>query len=315
MHTEIKNENIFLNLNEGEEIVYVAEKDKPNFWWNFIFLMFIGLPLIGLSTFLLITDNIDGIPSWYKPFMALIFFSGLFVIYKIIIDYFYTELILTNQRFIISKFNKIKFINYEQVKRIIGYYGYRGSGPISTTIKLTNKKNYMLFCIDKNIVRNKLKEIYPEYDDSKAVAKEQKQGYITLAILLLLLPFFVYAEYKLKLSDNQNKSYKSTKHQHNTKEPYFNAYMANLQNKIKSNWTPPKGGENSNVVLLFKVDRSGNVLSTKILKSSNNFAIDNSALEALKKSEPLKPLPKEFKGKDVDVQFNFDYNVLAHQDK
>lgn len=310
---EIKNRNIFLNLNEGEEIVYAAEKDKSNFWWNFIFLVIISLPIISFFTLLAIFELVSSINDGkiFSPalFMFLIFPLFCFVSYKIVSDYFYTELILTNQRFIVSKFNKIWFINFVQIKRITGTYGAKG-GPIQLTIRFKNKKFCNFFFIDKNVIRTKFKEVYPDYDDSKAIAKEQKQGYIILAILLLLMPFLKYAEYKLKLNHNENKSYKSARHQHYAKEPYFDAYMTNLQNKIKSNWNPPKAEENSNVVLLFKVDRSGNVLSTKILKSSNNFAIDNSTLEALKKSEPLKPLPNEFKGKDIDVQFNFDYNVL-----
>lgn len=311
---EIKNKNIFLNLNEGEEIVYVAQKDKANFWWNFIFLTFIGIPLISFSTFLIITNNIDGIPSWYKPFMVLILFSLFFVIYKIIVDYFYTELIFTNKRFIISKFNKIRFINYELVKRITGSYGYRNSGPIATTIKLTTNKSYRLFCIDRNIVRNKLKELYPDYDDSKAVAKEQKLGYIILVILLLLLPFLTYAEYKLKLANNQNKPHKAAHHQQYSKDPkskYFDPYMYNLQNEIKKNWHPPKNNESKDVVVKFTIAKDGSLIKTNIIKSSNNMAIDRSAIEALQNSAPFAPLPKQFKEESVDIEFTFDYNVLG----
>lgn len=318
---EIKNKNIFLNLNEGEEIVYVAEKDKYNFYWNLIFCVIIGFPLISFFTFLAILEYVSSINAGklFSPslFMFLIFPLYCFITYKIISDYFCTELILTNQRFIISKFNKIKFINYEQVKCVTGTYGVRG-GPIQAIIRLKNKKFCNFFFIDRNIIRNKFKEVYPSYDDSKAVAKEQKQGYIILVILLLLLPFFWYAEYKLKLSDNQNNPHKTAKRQHYSKTPYFDKYMANLQDEIKRNWSPPKGKESSNVILLFKVDRNGNVLKSRILKSSNNTAIDNSALGALKKSEPLEPLeplPNEFKGNDIDVQFNFDYNVLDNKPK
>lgn len=311
---EIKNKNIFLNLNEGEEIVYVAEKDKVNFYWNFILITFVALPVMTFFDLISIFDfNLFG-SIWMQVFMLIILPFCYYATYKIISDYFFTEVILTNQRFIISRYNKIRSVSNEQVNRIIGSYGYRGA-PISTTIKLKDKKSYRFLFIDKNIIRNKFKEIAPNYDDSKAVEKDKKQGYIILAILLLLLPFFMYAEYKLKLSDNQNKPYKSAKRQHNSKEPYFDTYMTNLQDKIKSNWNPPKGRESSNVVLLFKVDRSGNVLKTKIMKSSNNTAIDTSAIEALKKSEPFEPLPKEFKGKDVDVQFNFDYNTTKNRPK
>lgn len=43
----------------------------------------------------------------------------------------------------------------------------------------------LLYIIDRNIIRNKFKEVCPNYDDSEAVEKERKQGNIILAILLL----------------------------------------------------------------------------------------------------------------------------------
>ena len=38
--------------------------------------------------------------------------------------------------------------------------------------------------------------------------------------------------------------------------------------------------------------------------------MDEAALKALELTAPFEPLPKEFKGKSVDIQFTFDYNVL-----
>lgn len=313
---EIKNRNIFLNLNEGEEIVYVAEKIKSNFYWNFFTSVIIGIPLFGafagFGIFALTLGDANMKFILSVLFILLMFIMFCFISYKVIVDYFYTELILTNQRFIVSKFHKISFINFEQIKRITGTYGVRG-GPIQLTIKFKNKKLCSFYFIDKNIIRAKFKEVYPNYDDSEAVAKEQKLGYIILFVLILLFPFLLYSNYKLRMNSYKANSHKAAKHQHYTKEPYFDLYMTNLQNKIKGNWNPPAGKESSNVILLFKVDRGGNILKAKILKSSNNMAIDTSALQALKKSEPLAPLPKEFKGKDIDVQFTFDYNVLSHK--
>lgn len=314
---EIKNQNIFLNLNEGEEIVYVAQKDKANFYWNFISLVIIGLPLISFFTVLLIIEmligNINNQLILSAMFMFLIFLLFWFTAYKIITDYFYTELILTSQRFIISKFNKISFIKYDQIKRLAGSYGYRG-GPIQLTIRLKNKKYCNFFFIDINVIRNKFKEIYSDYDDSKVVAKEQKQANIILFILLLSLPFLTYAEYKLKLANNQNKPPKSTYQQNYSKDPKspnFDPYMYNLQNEIKSNWHPPKSKENKVVVLKFTIAKDGSLVKTNIIKSSNNMAIDRSAMEALKKSAPFAPLPKQFKEDSVDIEFTFDYNVLG----
>ena len=37
----------------------------------------------------------------------------------------------------------------------------------------------------------------------------------------------------------------------------------------------------------------------------------NAALNAVKLTAPFRPLPPEFKGNSVDIQFTFDYNVLG----
>lgn len=94
----------------------------------------------------------------------------------------------------------------------------------------------------------------------------------------------------------------------NIGEPDFNTYMRNLQTKVKENWEPPKGTKSTRVVLLFKVDKKGNILNPKVLKSGGE-EYDKAALEAVKKSSPFEPLPKEYKGKTVEVQFSLDYNV------
>lgn len=98
--------------------------------------------------------------------------------------------------------------------------------------------------------------------------------------------------------------------QHKIAEPDFGPYMRELQKSIKSNWNPPKGNESKRVVLLFKVAKDGKLLALKIFKSSGVFAADEAAMKAVNATAPFKPLPKAFKGKSVDIQFTFDYNVF-----
>lgn len=93
-------------------------------------------------------------------------------------------------------------------------------------------------------------------------------------------------------------------------QPDFGPYMKELQTSIKSNWNPPKGNESKRVVLLFKIAKDGKLISVKVFKSSGVFAADEAAIRAINITAPFKPLPKEFKGKSVDIQFTFDYNVL-----
>lgn len=95
------------------------------------------------------------------------------------------------------------------------------------------------------------------------------------------------------------------------KEPDFGPYMRELQRRIKMNWEPPKGNESKRVVLLFRIGRDGRLLSNKIYKSSGVPVADNAAKAAVELTAPFKPLPPEYKGDSVDIQFTFDYNVFG----
>ena len=95
------------------------------------------------------------------------------------------------------------------------------------------------------------------------------------------------------------------------REPNFGPYMRELQRKIKLNWNPPKGDESKRVVLLFKIAKSGRMLSCRVLKSSGLPAADQAALRAVELTAPFRPLPVEFRGQSIDIQFTFDYNVFG----
>lgn len=95
------------------------------------------------------------------------------------------------------------------------------------------------------------------------------------------------------------------------KEPDFGPYMRELQRRIKMNWDPPKGNESKRVVLLFKIAKDGRLLSCSVFKSSGLQNADSAALNAVKLAAPFRPLPPEFKGSSIDIQFTFDYNVFG----
>lgn len=95
------------------------------------------------------------------------------------------------------------------------------------------------------------------------------------------------------------------------KEPDFGPYMKELQRRIKMNWEPPKGNESKRVVLLFSIARDGRLLNVKVQKSSGLAAADDAAISAVKLTAPFRPLPPEFKGDKVDIQFTFDYTVFG----
>ena len=95
------------------------------------------------------------------------------------------------------------------------------------------------------------------------------------------------------------------------REPDFGPYMRELQRRIKMNWDPPKGNESKRVVLLFQIARDGRLLSCRVFKSSGLPSADKAAINAVQATAPFKPLPAEFKGPNIDIQFTFDYNVFG----
>lgn len=95
------------------------------------------------------------------------------------------------------------------------------------------------------------------------------------------------------------------------KEPDFGPYMMELQRRIKRRWNPPRGNESKRVVLLFKVSKDGRLLSLKMEGTSGVPEADQAAIRAVKEAAPFRPLPAEYRGSDIDIQFTFDYNVFG----
>lgn len=95
------------------------------------------------------------------------------------------------------------------------------------------------------------------------------------------------------------------------REPDFGPYMRELQRRIKMNWDPPRGNESKRVVLLFKIARDGRLLSVRVFKSSGIPSSDRAALNAVQLTAPFRPLPRDFRGQSIDIQFTFDYNVFG----
>ena len=64
-------------------------------------------------------------------------------------------------------------------------------------------------------------------------------------------------------------------------------------------------------MLLFKIAKDGRLLSCSVYKSSGLPNADKAAIEAVKLTAPFRPLPADFKGQSIDIQFTFDYNVFG----
>ena len=90
----------------------------------------------------------------------------------------------------------------------------------------------------------------------------------------------------------------------------FGPYMDELQRRIKRAWRPPRGNESKRVIVVFKINKVGE-LSDLAIKTNSGFEPSNqAALLAVQASAPFPRLPEGAPSK-VDIEFTFDYNVFG----
>lgn len=89
----------------------------------------------------------------------------------------------------------------------------------------------------------------------------------------------------------------------------FMYYLSMMKNRISENWIPPfgsvKADETKKVIIRFRVDRGGRVLSPEVEESSGDTILDQSALRAVIVSGPFPPLPDSYSEASLGVHFGF----------
>lgn len=200
---EVKNKNIFLNLNESEDILYVGQKDMASFYISFAVIIMICIGLIFLLAKLFLTQNVSILILNYPIFKFIILGMLLFIflldciLYKYFLDYFFTDVVLTNQRLLLSKNNNIISVKYENINRISnclwkGPQGILINSNVGLTsffnpLFTTSNKQHIVYFINYEAISNKINEISPNKAD--IVRKMTLQD--VLIIVLVLILFFV----------------------------------------------------------------------------------------------------------------------------
>jgi TonB family protein len=94
----------------------------------------------------------------------------------------------------------------------------------------------------------------------------------------------------------------------------FGPYLARVVYNVRRNWysvipVSAQMGEKGRVAIVFQILKDGSVPQIRLVGSSGSDPLDTAALSAIKLSNPFPPLPEEFTGKDLVLQFFFLYNL------
>jgi protein TonB len=91
----------------------------------------------------------------------------------------------------------------------------------------------------------------------------------------------------------------------------FAWYVRIVQQKVSENWlkyeVDPRVAEARRVYLTFDITRSGQPVNVQIEQSSGVPSLDQSASRALQRIDTFGPLPSDYSGNKVSVEFWFDY--------
>ncbi len=89
----------------------------------------------------------------------------------------------------------------------------------------------------------------------------------------------------------------------------FGYYVRAMNQKISQQWstqTLDAKAQGLRVYLTFRIDRQGVPGDVRIVQSSGDRALDQSAVRALERIDTLGPLPQAYSGSYIDVQYYFE---------
>lgn len=94
----------------------------------------------------------------------------------------------------------------------------------------------------------------------------------------------------------------------------FRPYLIQVLTAVRRNWLAilPDGarmGQHGRVLIQFAIDRNGSVPKVVIAEGAGADALDRAAVAAISASYPFPPLPVDYKGDQIRLQFAFSYNM------
>lgn len=94
----------------------------------------------------------------------------------------------------------------------------------------------------------------------------------------------------------------------------FRPYLIQILQNVRRNWfavmpESAKLGRRGRVIIQFAIAKNGSVPKLVIVTHAGTDALDRAAVAGISASNPFPPLPAEFAGEQVRLQFTFGYNM------
>jgi TonB family protein len=94
----------------------------------------------------------------------------------------------------------------------------------------------------------------------------------------------------------------------------FGPYLARVVYNVRRNWyavipVAARLGQKGRVAIVFEILKDGSVPQLRLVASSGSDPLDRAAVASIRASNPFPPLPEEFTGRHLVLQFIFLYNM------
>jgi TonB family protein len=98
----------------------------------------------------------------------------------------------------------------------------------------------------------------------------------------------------------------------------FSPYMNLLHVQVMKNWSSSLPdeywrGTKGHAIIRFDISRDGTIVNISVESTTGNDSLDQAAVNAIRNSSPLTPLPTAFKGSHITVRSAFYYNQQPSQ--
>ncbi len=87
----------------------------------------------------------------------------------------------------------------------------------------------------------------------------------------------------------------------------YDYYLRLIQSKVERQWRQPVSGKERRAVVGFTISRKGRVEGVMIEESSGDDYFDQTALRAVRFSDPFPPLPQGYLGPSLQVHYRFQF--------